>query len=156
MIPNAKTFHCGWYIVHQGFGRYVDTTFPDISRTVVHNHKKIIQNWMFSLMKRCCITYFRYRYSRYVFMKHLFSPQVTNTFGLAFSNNVAIFVQRHVLLHEKYFIYSQRNGIQHYGEYSNTPLDGTNFSLHHSSISTHHRLSKLLFFKNLTEYFNSG
>ena len=30
---------------------------------------------------------------------------------------------------------------QHYGEYSNTPLEGTNYSLKHSSICTHPGLS---------------
>ena len=74
-------------------------------------------------------------------MKYIFSSRVVNLFGLAFSNNVAIFVRKHVLLHEKYFLYSQRNHIRHYGEYSNTPLEGTNFGLKQSSISTHPGLS---------------
>ena len=47
----------------------------------------------------------------------------------------------HVEPREKYFIYSNRNHIQHYGEYSNTPLEGTNYGLKHSSISTHPGLS---------------
>ena len=34
-IPNAKRVRCGWHIVHQGFYRHVDTTFPYISSTVV-------------------------------------------------------------------------------------------------------------------------
>ena len=42
VIPNSKRIRCGWHIVHQGFDRYVDTTFPDISSTIVDNHKKII------------------------------------------------------------------------------------------------------------------
>ena len=74
-------------------------------------------------------------------MKYIFSSKVVNLFGLAFSNNVAMFVCKHVLLHEKYFLYSQRNHIRHYGEYSNTPLEGTNFGLKHSPISTHPGLS---------------
>ena len=74
-------------------------------------------------------------------MKYIFSSQVVHLFGLAFSNNVAMFVRKHVLPHEKYFLYSHRSNIRHYGEYSNTPLEGTNFGLKHSSISTHPGLS---------------
>ena len=141
IIPNAKRVRCGWHIVHKGFEKYIDTTFPDISTSIVNDHKKIIQNWMYSWMKRTCPTYLQYKYSRYLFMKYIFSSQVVNLFGIAFSNNVAMFVRKHVLLHKKYFIYSQRNHIRHYGEYSNTPLEGTNYGLKHSSISTHPGLS---------------
>ena len=42
VTPNAKRVRCGWHIVHQGFDHYVDTTFPDISSTVVDDHKQII------------------------------------------------------------------------------------------------------------------
>ena len=65
------------------------------------------------------------------------SPQVISLFRSVFCNNVALFVKKHVLLHEKYFLYSQGNDIRYYGEYSNTPLEGTNFGIKHSSISTH-------------------
>ena len=52
-----------------------------------------------------------------------------------------MFVRKHVLPHEKSFLYCLRNHIRHYGEYSNTPLEGTNYGLKHSSISTHPGLS---------------
>ena len=141
VIPNAKRVRCGWHIVHKGFDKYIDTTFPDIATSIINDHKKIIKNWMYSWMKRICPTYLQYKYSRYLFMKYIFSSQVVHLFGLAFSNNVAMFVRKHVLLHEKYFLYNQRSHIRHYGEYSNTPLEGTNFGLKHSSISTHPGLS---------------
>ena len=70
-------------------------------------------------------------------MKYIYSPQIVNLFGLAFANNVSMFVQKYVVLREKYFIHSNRSRIQHYGEYSNTPLEGTNFGLKHATISTH-------------------
>ena len=141
VFPNAKRVQCGWHIVYKGFEKYIDMTFPDIPTTIINDHKKIIQNWMYSWMKRTCWTYLEYKYSRYLFMKYIFLSQVVNLFGLAFLNNVAMFVRKHVLLHEKYFLYCQRSQIRHYGEYSNTPLEGTNFALKHSSISTHPGLS---------------
>ena len=141
VIPNAKRVRCGWHLVHQGFDRYVDTTFPDICSTVIDNHKKIIQNWMYSWMKGRCSSYLQYKYSRYLFMKYLYSREIIDTFGVSFSNNVAMFLRKHVLPHEKTFLYCLRNNIRHYGEYSNTPLEGTNFGLKHSSIATHPGLS---------------
>ena len=141
IIPNAKRVRCGWHLVHQGFDRYVDTTFPDISITVIDSYKKIIQNWMYSWMKGRCSTYLQYRYSRYLFMKYLYSREIIDTFGVSFSNNVAMFLRKHILPHEKTFLYCLRNNIRHYGEYSNTPLEGTNFGLKHSSIATHPGLS---------------
>ena len=66
---------------------------------------------------------------------------VTDLFGVTFSSNVSMFVQRHVLVHENHFLFYHRNSISHYGEYSNTLLEGTNFGLKHSSISTHPGLS---------------
>ena len=74
-------------------------------------------------------------------MKYLYSPTVTHLFGVIFSNNVSMFVQRHVLVYEKHFLFCHHNDIRHYAEYSNTPLEGTNFGLKHSSISTHPGLS---------------
>ena len=141
VIPNARRTRCGWHIVHQGFDRYVDTTFPNISSEVVNEHKKVILNWMYSWMKRRCLTYLQYKYSRYLFMKYLYSKEFTDLFGVAFSNNISMFVRQHVQTHENYFLYCHRNNIRHYGEYSNTPLEGTNYGIKHSSISTHPGLS---------------
>ena len=129
VFPKAKRSRCGWHIVHQGFNRYVDTTFPDISSTIVNEHKKIIQNWMYSWMKGNCSTYLEYKYSRYLFMKYLYSRVITNTFGVPFANSVAMFLKRHILPHENTFLYCIRSKIRHYGEYSNTPLEGTNYGL---------------------------
>ena len=96
---------------------------------------------MYSWMKRACPTYLQYKYYRYLFMKYIFSSKVVRLFGLAFLINVAMFLHKHALLHEKYFLYSHKNHICHYGEYSNTPIEGTNFDLKYSSISTHLGLS---------------
>ena len=52
-----------------------------------------------------------------------------------------MFVQKHVLIHEKHFLYCNCSSIRHYGEYSNTPLEGTNYDIKHASISTHPGLS---------------
>ena len=52
VIPNAKRVRCGWHIVHKGFEKYIDTTFPDIPTSVINDHKKHFQNWMYSWMKR--------------------------------------------------------------------------------------------------------
>ena len=76
IIPNAKRIRCAWHIVHQCFNRDVDTTFPDISSIIVDDHRKVIQNWMYSWMKRTCSTYLEYKYSRYLFMKHLHSRKL--------------------------------------------------------------------------------
>ena len=92
---------------------------------------------MYSWMKGYCSSYLQYKYSRYLFMKCLYSREIINTFGVSFSNNVAMFVRKHVLPHEKTFLNCLRKNIRHYGEYSNTPLEGTNNGLKHSSISTH-------------------
>ena len=35
VIPNAKRVRCGWHIVHKSFEKYIDTTFPDISTSIV-------------------------------------------------------------------------------------------------------------------------
>ena len=52
---------------------------------------------------------------------YLYSEVIVNTFGVSFSNNVALFVQKHVLPYENIFLYCLRSNIRHYGEYSNTP-----------------------------------
>ena len=70
-------------------------------------------------------------------MKYIYSKQIIDLFGLPFSNNVSTFVRQHVLIHEKHFLSCNRNKIRHYGEYSNTPLEGTNYGIKQSSISTH-------------------
>ena len=141
VIPNARRIRCGWHIVHQGFDRHVDTTFPNISSEVVNEHKKVLLNWMYSWMKRRCLTYLQYKYSRYLFMKYIYSKEFTDIFGVAFSNNISTFVRQHVTTHENYFLFCHRNSVRHYGEYSNTPLEGTNFGIKHASISTHPGLS---------------
>ena len=74
-------------------------------------------------------------------MKYLYSKQIVDLFGIAFSNNVSMFVRNHVLIHEKHFLYCNCNSIRHYGEYSNTPLEGTNYGIKHASISTNPGLS---------------
>ena len=136
VIPNATRIRCGWHIVHQGFDRHVDTTFPSTPADVLNEHKKIILNWMYSWMKRRCLSYLQYKYSRYLFMKYISSKEFTDIFGVAFSNNISTFVRQHVITHENYFLYCNQNKIRHYGEYSNTPLEGTNFGIKHASIST--------------------
>ena len=141
VIPNAQRVRCRWHIVHQGFDRYVDTTFPDIPSTTIEKHKKIIMTWIYSWMKRRCITYLEYKYSRYLFMKYIYSPDIVNLFGLPFANNVSMFVRKHVIPYEIFFIFCNRNNVRHYGEHSNTPLEGTNNALKHSSMSTHPGLS---------------
>ena len=141
VIPNAQRVRCGWHIVHQGFDRYVDTTFPDIPSSTIDEHKKIIMTWMYSWMKRRCITYLQYKYSRYLFVKYIYSPEIVNLFGLAFANNVSLFLRKYVVPYEKNFIYCNRKDVRHYGEYSNTPLEGTNNGLKHASIGTHPGLS---------------
>ena len=141
VIPNAKRFRCGWHIVAQGFDKHVDTTFPVLPSTVIDQHKKINLNWMYSWMKLRCGTYLQYKYSRYLFMKYLYSKQVVDLFGITFSNNVSMFVWKHVLIHEKHFLFCNRNSIRHYWECSNTPLEGTNYGIKHASISTHPGLS---------------
>ena len=70
-------------------------------------------------------------------MKYLYSKEFTDTFGVEFSNNISTFVQQHVITHENCFLYCNWNTIMHCGEYSNTPLEGNNFGINHSAISTH-------------------
>ena len=141
VIPNAKRFRCGWHIVAQGFEKNVDTTFPDLPTTVIDENKKIILNWMYSWMKFQCHTYLQYKYSRYLFMKYLYSKHIIDLFGIAFANNVSLFVRKHVLICGKHFLYCNSNYIRYYGEYSNTSLEGTNFGIKNVSISTHPGLS---------------
>ena len=74
-------------------------------------------------------------------MKYIYSKQIIDLFGLPFSNNLSMFVRQHVVIHEKHFLYCNQNKIRHYGEYSNTPLEGTNYGIKHSSISTHSGLA---------------
>ena len=74
-------------------------------------------------------------------MKYFYSKQVVDLFCITFSNNFFMFVQKHVLIHEKYFLFCHRSSIRHYGEYSNTPLEGTNYGIKHTSTSTHPGLS---------------
>ena len=40
VIPNAERVRCGWHIVHQGFDRYMDTTFPMFQAQQLINTKK--------------------------------------------------------------------------------------------------------------------
>ena len=89
---------------------------------------------MYSWMKQRCITYQEYKYFRYLFMKYVLSPDIVNLFGLAFANNVSMFVRKHVILYD---FFCNRDEVRRYGEYSDTPLEGTNNGFKHSSISTH-------------------
>ena len=95
---------------------------------------------MYSWMKLRCGTYLQYKYSWYLFIKYLYSKQIIDLFGITFSNNVSMFVRKHVLIHEKHFLYCNCSS-RHYGEYSNTPLEGTNYGIKHASISTNPGLS---------------
>ena len=48
---------------------------------------------------------------------------------------------KHVLPHEKTILYGLRSNTRHYGEYSNTPLEGTNYRMKHAPILTNPGLS---------------
>ena len=74
-------------------------------------------------------------------MKYLCYPVVTSTFGPAFPNNISSFLRKYVLTWEKWILFCHRKHILHYGEYSNTPLEATNYSIKHAAISTHPQLS---------------
>ena len=92
-------------------------------------------------MKHGCLSYIQCKYSRYVFMKYLYSKEFTDTFGVALSNNISTSIRQYVITHENYFLYCNWNTIRHYVEYSNTPLEGTNFEIKHLALSTHPGLS---------------
>ena len=111
LILSVERIRCGWHMVHQGFNRSVDTIFLDISSKIVDNHKKIIQNWMYSWMKGSRSTYLQYKFSRYLFMKYIYSRDIISTFGVSFTNNVALCLRRHVLPHENIFLYCLQNNI---------------------------------------------
>jgi len=140
-FPSVTRVRCGWHIVAKGFEKHVDMTFPDVSSNLLEDHRRIIFSWIYSWMKCNCETYLEFKYSYFLFMKYLFSPVVTSTFGHAFPNNIASFLRKYVLTWEKWILFCYRKHIRHYGEYSNTPLEGTNFSIKHSAISTHPQLS---------------
>ena len=82
-----------------------------------------------------CETYLHFKYSYYFLCKHLFSIQVISLFGMAFPNNVLIFLGKHVLTWEKWLLYCHRSTVRHYCEYNNNPLEGTNNSIKNSSIA---------------------
>ena len=42
---------------------------------------------------------------------------------------------KHLIVHGKYFLYCNDNDIRHYGEYSNTPLESTNYGLKYLHVS---------------------
>ena len=83
VIPNAKRVQCWWHIVHKGFEKYIDTTFPDISTSIVNEHKKMIQSW--------------------IYIRHY--GEYSNSFG----RNLFWF-ETFIYLHSSWVVYGQFNG----------------------------------------------
>ena len=82
----------------------------------------------------------QFKYLYHLLCKYLFSPKITQTFGVIFANNVTQFLRKYVFTWERWFLFCYHKDIFHYEEYNNNPLEGTNMSLKHSERSTHPQL----------------
>ena len=51
-----------------------------------------------------------------------------------------IFIRKHVMQQEEWYVFYNRRHLRHNEEYSNTPLEGTNNTIKHSASSTHPQL----------------
>ena len=55
--------------------------------------------------------------------------------------SVLMSISKHVFQQEEWYAFYNRTNICHNEEYSNTPLEGTNNAIKHSSSSTHPQMS---------------
>ena len=54
--------------------------------------------------------------------------------------SVLMFVRKNIIQNEEWYAFYKHNDVQHNEEYSNTPLEGTNNTIKHSSSSTHSQM----------------
>ena len=52
-----------------------------------------------------------------------------------------MFIRKHVIQQEEWYVFHNRSTLRHNEEYSNTLLEGTNNAIKHSSSSTHPQMS---------------
>jgi hypothetical protein len=62
-------------------------------------------------------------------LKYISSAHVRNSIGELNASNLLNFLRDHVFVHEDYFAANKYNCIRSFGDYSNTPLEGTNGGL---------------------------
>ena len=96
---------------------------------------------MTSWMKGTCETRQEYKFSLYLITKYLKSAPIINKYGTFFSMSVLMFICKHVIQQVEWYAFYNRKEIRRNEEYSNTPLEGTNNAIKHSSSSTHPQMS---------------
>ena len=90
-------------------------------------------------MKGGCETRQEYKFSLYLITKYLKSSPIIGKYGIFFSMSVLMFIRKHVIQQEEWYAFYNLTNICYNEEYSNTPLEGTNNAIKHSSKSTHLR-----------------
>ena len=65
--------------------------------------------------------------------------------------SVLMFIRKHITQQEEWYAFYNRSDLCHNEEYSNTPLEGTNSAIKHSSSSTHPQMSMSNAMRNLCE-----
>ena len=84
-------------------------------------------------MKQGCETLEEYRLSKYLLYKYLQSKPVVDNVSTLFYSNVELYLKKYIETHESKFLFCFRKHIRHYGEYSNTILEGCNNGLKYHS-----------------------
>ena len=103
--------------------------------------KQILTTWMTSWMKSSCETVQEYKFSLYPLAKYIKSTPIINKYGTFFSMLVLMFIHKHVIQQDEWYVFYNRSTLRHNEEYSNALLEGTNNAIKHSSSSTHPQIS---------------
>ena len=142
-FKNVKRMPCGWYLIHKGWEWHVDNAsqFNNVSMTEYWDIKQTLTSWMVSWMKGVCETRQEYKFSLYLITKYLKSSPIIHKYGTLFSMSVLMFIRKHVIQQEEWYAFYNHKDLHHNEEFSNTPLEGTNNAIKHSSSSTYPQMS---------------
>ena len=142
-FKNAKRVHCGWHLIHKGWEQHINNAsqFNNFSMTEYRDIKQTLTSWVTSWMKGTCETRQEYKFSLYLITKYLKSSPIFGKYRTFFSMSVLMFICKHAIQQEEWYVFYNCTNIGHNEEYSSTPLEGTNNAIKHSSSSTHHQMS---------------
>ena len=138
-FPHIVRIRCGWHIVDRAWDKYFSKKrdFPTEAQIHFDRIKSNVQNWIYSWMKPGCETLEEYYFSKYLLYKYLLCQSVVQKITTLMYSNVRVFIKNRIETHESKFLFCIRKHVRHYGEYSNTVLEGCNNAIkHHSSSVT--------------------
>ena len=88
--------------------------------------KQILTSWMTPWMKDFCGSIQEHKFSLYLMIKYLKLGPIISKHGTFFSIPVLMFIHKHIIQQEEWYVFYNQSHLKYNKEYSNTTLEGTN------------------------------